>query len=158
MSAAVDYLLNKASEAEIAEHLSRCDTDFVPPLSGRVEIDDYAKKIASTAMRFEAWSGGTLLGLVAAHCNDQKKRIVYITSVSVLKKWMGKGIAECLMKQCVKHAKASGMDQINLEVASNNAPAVKLYEKIGFIEGKAKAPFVGMSLNLKSGEEHEQQA
>lgn len=157
MSAAVEYLSNRASEAEIAEHLSRCDVDFVPPLCGRLEINDYAKKIVSKATRFEAWSGGMLVGLVAAYYNDEEKRIVYITSVSVLKEWMGKGIAARLMKQCIKDAKASGMGQINLEVASDNAPAIKLYEKIGFIASKANPPFLGMNLNLKSGEKHEQQ-
>ena len=154
MSAAVEYLSNKASEAEIAEHLSHCDADFVPPLSGRVEINDYAKKIANKATRFEAWSGGTLVGLVAAYCNDQEKRIAYITSVSVLKEWMGKGIAARLMSQCIEHAKASGMRQISLEVASDNAPAIRLYEKSGFVAGKANAPFVSMNLYLKSGKEH----
>jgi len=157
MSAMVEYLSNKASEAEIIEHLSLCEFDFVPPLRGRVEITDYAKKIASKATRFEAWSGGTLLGMVAAYCNDQEKRIVYITSVSVLKEWIGKGIAARLMTQCIKYAKASGMGQINLEVACDNAPAIKLYEKIGFIVSKANAPFVGMNLTLESGEKHEQQ-
>jgi ribosomal protein S18 acetylase RimI-like enzyme len=158
MSAAVEYLSNKASEAEIAEHLSRCDADFVPPLSGRVEISDYAQKIASKATRFEAWSGGTLVGLVAAYCNDQEKRVAYITSVSVLKEWMSKGIAARLMSQCIEHAKASGMRQISLEVASDNAPAIRLYEKSGFAAGKVNAPFVTMDLHLKSGEEYEQQA
>ncbi len=155
MSNAVDYLLNKASAAQIADHLLRCDADFVPPLSGRVEIKDYAKKIASKAMRFEAWSGGTLVGLVAAYCNDQGKRIAYITSVSVLKEWTGKGIAARLMSRCIEHAKASGMRQISLEVASENTPAIKLYERGGFVVGKAKTPFVTMNLCLKSGEEHE---
>jgi len=74
MIAVVEYLSNKASEVEIAEHLSRCEADFVPPLSGRLEINDYAKKIASKAMRFEAWSDGRLVGLVAGYCNDQEKR------------------------------------------------------------------------------------
>ncbi len=157
MSAAVEYLLNKASEAQIAEHLSRCDADFVPPLSGRVEINDYAQKIASKATRFEAWSGGTLVGLVAAYCNDQEKRIAYITSVSVLREWTGKGIAAHLMSQCVEHAKASGMRQISLEVARDNTAAIKLYEENGFVVGKADASFVSMNLNLQSGEEHEQQ-
>lgn len=157
MSAAVEYLSNKATAAEIVEHLSCCDTDFVPSLSGRVEIDDYAKKIATKTMRFEAWSGGTLVGLVAAYCNDREKRIAYITSVSVLKAWTGKGIAEKLMKLCVEHAKASGMRQISLEVASDNTPAIKLYEKSCFVAGKANAPFITMDLYLKSGEEHEQQ-
>ena len=85
MSAAVKYQSNKASEVEIAEHLSRCDADFVPLLSSRVEIKNYAKKIINKATRFEAWSGDTLLGLVAAYYNDQEKRIAYITSISVLK-------------------------------------------------------------------------
>ena len=152
MSAVVEYLSNKASEAEIAEHLSRCDADFVPFLSDRVEINDYAKKIASKATRFEAWSGGTLVGLVAAYCNDQGKHIVYITSVSVLREWMGKGISARLMRQCIEHAKVSGMRQISLEVASDNTPAIRLYEKNGFVAGEAKAPFVSMDLIFEERE------
>ena len=156
MSVAVEYLSNKATAAEIVEHLSCCDTDFVPSLSGRVEIDDYANKIASKATRFEAWSGGMLVGLVAAYCNDHEKRIAYITSVSVLKAWTGKGIAAKLMKLCVEHAKASEMRQISLEVASDNTLAIKLYEQSGFVAGKANTSFVTMDLYLKSGEEYEQ--
>lgn len=157
MNASIEYLLNTASVAEIAEHLLCCDADFVPPLSGRVEIKDYAKKIKSKAFRFEAWSGGTLVGLVAAYCNDQEKRIAYITSVSVLKAWTGKGIAARLMSQCVEHAKAAGMRQIALEVVGNNTSTIKLYEKSGFIAGKVNTPFVSMNLYLENGKEHEQQ-
>ena len=149
MSELVEYDLNKASEAEIAEHLLCCDADFVPSLSSRVEINDYARKIAGKATRFEAWSGGMLVGLVAAYCNDQEKHIAYITSVSVLREWMGKGIAANLMKQCIEHAETSGMWQISLEVASDNTPAIKLYEKSGFVAGKMNAPFVTMDLYLK---------
>ena len=159
MSAAVKYFSNKATNAEITGHLLRCDADFVPPLSDRVEIEGYSQKIASKATRFEAWSDDTLVGLVAAYCNDQEKCIAYITSVSVLKEWTGKGIAARLMSQCVEHAKASGMRQISLEVAGDNIPAIKLYEKSGFVAGKANTPFVSMNLNLKSGvdrgKEHE---
>ncbi len=157
MSVAVEFLLNKASAAQIAEHLLRCDANFVPPLSGRVEINDYAQKIASKATRFEAWSGGTLVGLVAAYCNDHEKHIAYITSVSVLRAWTSNGIAARLVGRCVEHAKALGMRQISLEVASDNAPAIRLYEKSGFAAGKVNAPFVTMDLYFESGEEHEQQ-
>jgi len=148
MIAVVEYLSNKASEVEIAEHLSRCEADFVPPLSGRLEINDYAKKIASKAMRFEAWSDGRLVGLVAAYCNDQEKRIAYITSVSVLREWMEKGIAAFLMRQCIEYAKTSGMRQIGLEVAEGNTPAIALYEKSGFLASKTNSPFVSMILNI----------
>ncbi|MBL0311628.1 MAG: GNAT family N-acetyltransferase [Holophagaceae bacterium] len=155
MSESVEFLLNKASEAEISDHLSSCDTDFLPPLSSRVEINDYAKKIMSKAVRFEAWSGGILVGLVAAYCNDQQKRIAYITSVSVLKAWMGKGIAAGLMELCIEHMKVLGMRQISLEVAEDNTSAVKLYEKSGFLVCKVNAPFVTMDLPLENGDEHE---
>lgn len=157
MSAAVEYRSNKASEAEIAEHLSRCDADFVPHLSARVEIKDYAQKIANNAMRFEAWSGGTLVGLVAAYCNDQETHIAHITSVSVMSVWAGKSIAARLINQCVEHAKGAGMRHIGLEVAQGNTPAIKLYEKSGFVADKSNESFIPMKLNLKSGEVHEQQ-
>lgn len=149
MSKPVKYRLNEASEAEIAEHLLSCDADFVPPLSGRVEINAYAKKIAGKAARFEAWSDGRLVGLVAVYCNDSEKRIAYITSVSVVRESTGKGIAGSLMKRCIARIKALGMRQISLEVASGNTPAIGLYEKSGFVAGRTKASFVTMALYLK---------
>ncbi|MEO8119439.1 MAG: GNAT family N-acetyltransferase [Rhodoferax sp.] len=150
MSVAVEYLANRASETQIAEHLLCCNADFVPTLSERVEIRDYAQKIASNATRFEAWSNGTLVGLVAAYCNDHEARIVHITSVSVLREWAGKGIAAKLMNQCNEYAKTAGMWRISLEVAAHNAPAIKLYEKCGFIAGKVTDTCVLMNLYLKS--------
>jgi GNAT superfamily N-acetyltransferase/2-polyprenyl-3-methyl-5-hydroxy-6-metoxy-1,4-benzoquinol methylase len=148
----LEYLSNKASVAEIAGHLLCCDADFVPPLSGRVEISDYAKKIVSRAMRFEAWSGGTMVGLAAMYCNDLENRIAYISSISVLKEWMGKGIAMRLMNLCIEYAKTSDMRQISLEVASANMSAIRLYERNGFATGKASTSFFHMSLNLNGGE------
>jgi ribosomal protein S18 acetylase RimI-like enzyme len=151
----VEYQLNKASEVEIAEHLARCDADFIPPLSGRIEIKSYAKKIVSKAMRFEAWSGTMLVGLVAVYCNDQVNRVAYITSVSVLREWLQNGIATRLMAQCITHAKVLEMRQISLEVGEKNFGAIKLYEKNGFIPGKLNTPLVTMNL-LLNGAVHEQ--
>ncbi len=151
MTTTIEYLSNKATEGELADHLMCCDTDFVPHLSDRVEIIDYAKKIASNAMRFEAWSGAALVGLVAVYCNDQEKRIAYITSVSVLKAKTGKGIARHLMRHCVEYVKKSAMQKISLEVAQDNLPAVKLYEKSGFMVVKTNPTFITMDLYLRNG-------
>ena len=152
MNASIEFVLNKACLEQIAEHLVRCDTDFMPPLSGRVEIVNYAEKIANYAMRFEAWSEGTLIGLVAAYCNDQRKRIAHITSVSVLNAWTGKGIAAHLVRSCITHLKALGMRQVSLEVASANTVAIRLYEKSGFVVDQAKGVFVTMKLDLENVE------
>lgn len=148
----VKYLLNEASELEIVKHLLLCDDNFLPHLSDRVNIIDFAQKIVSKAVRFEAWSEGELVGFVAVYCNDNENSIAYITSVSVLKEWMGKGIAGLLIKQCIEYVEMSGMKQISLEVSSDNFSAIKLYKKNGFFVEKAKAPFVNMNLYLKKNE------
>lgn len=154
MSASVEFQSGRASVEQVAEHLLRCDGDFVPPLSERVEIAEYANKIASKAMRFEAWSGDELVGLVAAYCNDREKCIAYITSVSVLREWQSKGIASNLVGHCIEYAKASGMRQISLEVAGNNVSAIRLYKKFGFVVSKAtNVPFVAANLYFPDGSE-----
>lgn len=156
MTAVIEYACNKASPAELVQHLLCCDSNFTPPLSARLEIIDYSKKISSKATRFEAWAGNWLVGLVAAYCNDHKTHVVYITSVSVLKERMGEGIAAYLMTKCVENARALGMRQISLEVASDNIPAVNLYKKIGFVTENTNGLFVIMRMYLKNGEGHEQ--
>lgn len=153
MRTEVKYVSNKASEAEIAEHLSRCDADFLPALSDRVKVSTYTRKIANYATRFEAWSGNTLVGLVAAYCNDHGKGAAYITSVSVLQAWTGKGIATRLLNQCVEFAKASGMRQVSLEVGRDSTPAIRLYENIGFVAGEVTGAFVTMNLCLEGGKD-----
>lgn len=151
MIADVEFLLNTASVDEVAEHLRRCDCDFVPSLSSRVDIRNYAQKIANNATRFEAWASGTLIGLVAVYCNDQGSRVAYVTSVSVLQAWTGKGIAASLMNWSSGYARDAGMRQITLEVATSNGAAVRLYEKSGFVAGEVTDRTVTMTQYLENG-------
>jgi ribosomal protein S18 acetylase RimI-like enzyme len=144
-----------ASESEIEEHLLRCDMSFSPPLNSRVKIKDYAYKIHNHAMRFEAWVDGVLVGLVAVYCNDKKGSAAFITSVSVLPERTGTGIAACLMKECIEYVSALGMKQINLEVASDNEPAIRLYKKFDFITEKTSESLINMNLHIKNGEDYE---
>lgn len=150
MNASVEYRLNTATVDEIAAHLSQCDAHFVPPLSGRVTIDEYAGKIASRAMRFEAWSSGSLIGLVAAYCNDETTGVAYVTSVSVLGEWMDQGHARRLVGRCVEYVRAAGMRRVKLEVAEENAAALRLYANSGF-SVETKGPIITMAIDFASG-------
>jgi ribosomal protein S18 acetylase RimI-like enzyme len=150
MSKKIEYSLNKATEAEIAEHLFLCSVDFVPPLSDRVEIKDYAKKIVTKSTRFEAWGNGALVGLLAAYCNDPEKRIAYVTSVSILSEWRKKGISTRLITNCIEQARKSGMHRISLEVARENILATQMYKKNGFTAaGNPKSSRIIMDKILK---------
>ncbi len=128
----VEIRRNCADASAIAAHLRSCDASFVPPLLERVDVDAYASKIASNAERFEAWSGGRMAGLVAAYCNDPRKRVAFVTNVSVLPECQGRGIASLLLQACVEQIRDAGFDQVELEVDNKNAPAMDLYLKHGF--------------------------
>ena len=148
MISPIIYRSNEASEAEVIAHLRRCDTDFMPPLSNRIEIDSYAAKIVSNANRLEAWADGNLIGLVAIYCNDQKDFLAYITNVSVQKEWVGKGVGSSLTQQGIKFAKKLGAKKICLEVDRNNIQAIALYKKIGFTSEKVSGTDIFMNLEL----------
>lgn len=147
MSQQIEFSLNQASEPEICEHLFECDTHFVPPLSARVEINSYARKIADRATRFEAWANGGLVGLVAVYCGDRKRLAAYVTNVSVLPGWQGRGIASRLMRRCVEHLERLGVERIDLEVNHGNVGATRLYEKLGFMVDRVSGQTAIMHLN-----------
>lgn len=151
MSAGLQYRENQATAAQIAGHLASCDRDFVPRLSSRVDLHAYAAKIASKATRFEAWYGDTLAGLVAAYMDDGEKRSAFITSVSVLREWCGKGVAAELLGRCLVRARAAGMRQVSLEASSENAAAVARYAKCGFVVRSTRGTLLSMHLDLEHG-------
>jgi ribosomal protein S18 acetylase RimI-like enzyme/SAM-dependent methyltransferase len=150
MKEQVELFLNKATELQIAEHLFLCDAEFVPPLRSRVEIGGYARKITQYATRFEAWSNGALVGLVAAYCNDRQQRLAHITTVSVLRNWQGKRIARRLLDKCRSYAKANGFERVRLEVNELNVRATSLYEKLGFRKIGQNADISLMELNSET--------
>jgi ribosomal protein S18 acetylase RimI-like enzyme len=146
--AEITYAINRARIAEIAAHLARCDGYFVPPLSGRVDIDAYAAKIVGHAERFEAWAGRTLVGMVAAYCNDPSRQAGFITSVSVVPERRGEGIATRMLEDCIRHARHAGFSLIRLSVDRGNAAAIPLYERCGFSAGPAQAALPAEAVDI----------
>jgi ribosomal protein S18 acetylase RimI-like enzyme len=123
---------DKATSGEIELHLKAVDLHFVPPLSSRVGLGAYATKIHANAARFEAWKSDELVGLVAMYCNVESPQTAFITSVSVLADWRGKGIADSLLQAAIDHARTQHSEHIALEVNAKNTAAVRKYETLGF--------------------------
>jgi ribosomal protein S18 acetylase RimI-like enzyme len=132
MTGAVALRVNVATVVEIAEHLAQADDAFLPRLSERVDIREYAAKIVARAERFEAWADGTLVGLVAAYCNDAATGTAYITSVSVIAAHRNQGLASRLVAECLELVRRRHFRHIALEVDRQNLPAVGLYAANGF--------------------------
>jgi GNAT superfamily N-acetyltransferase/2-polyprenyl-3-methyl-5-hydroxy-6-metoxy-1,4-benzoquinol methylase len=151
MSTVIEYRNGLSNQAQIAAHLRACDSAFVPPLSSRVNLVDYADKIAGRAQCFEAWANGELVGLVAAYCNAPENGAAFITSVSVLPGWHGRGIASRLMDDCIGHLRGRSFARVELEVVGGNAAAIALYRKHGFAASGAGDPSAIMMLDLGKG-------
>ena len=69
--------------------------------------------------------------------NGERKRIQHVGTVgiTVLKDFRGLGVGKALMESVIEWAsKHSVIEKIGLEVFSNNAGAINLYKKLGFVE------------------------
>lgn len=144
----VTYRTQTANVQNICAHLKRCDSDFIPTLSSRLDIDHYAQKIVENAHTFEAWTHDDLIGLVAAYCNSSDRRTAFITSVSVLPDWQGQGVAAQLLTNCLVSVQHLGFEAIELEVNTSNKAALALYLRHGFIATEHDSHVQKMTVNL----------
>jgi len=53
--------------------------------------------------------------------------------MGVLKRYRRLGIGQRLIARTIERAKEKGLERIELEVFASNVPAIKLYEKMGFV-------------------------
>ena len=149
MSAAPRYELNRALAAEIGVHLRRCDAEFRPPLSARVDIAAYASKLAARAERIEAWDEAELVGLLAVYCNDPNGD-AFISSVSVVPEHSGLGIGKELIRRCIAHCTERRARRIGLTVDPGQHAAIRLYEKSGFAAQASPGPALRMEMLLEN--------
>jgi GNAT superfamily N-acetyltransferase len=105
---AIEFREETATKEDVQAHLEECSGTFTPNLRFKVDIEEYSTKIKSQARTFEAWSGKSLVGLVAAYMNDYRTRIGFVTSVSVAKDFMGRGIASALLGRCIERSRHEG--------------------------------------------------
>jgi|APGre2960657468_1045069.scaffolds.fasta_scaffold186763_1 ribosomal protein S18 acetylase RimI-like enzyme len=147
---AVIYKIDSTDIKDVSLHLRLCDVAFVPKLSSRVNIDEYAKKIIERSKRFEAWSEGELIGLVAIYCNSTETLSAFITNVSVIPGWHGNGIANNLMIHCMLEMKSLGFESIELEVGVENEIAIKFYLKHDFTVMSKNSLIQKMNFTLKN--------
>jgi len=141
------FAQSTASERHVIDHLTRADSTFVPPLSSRVAIDLYARKLRRNATLYEAWENGTLTGLVAVYGPDNAGAS-FISSVSVLPEAQGDGLGSRLLSWALAKQGELGTKEIALEVTTHNAHARRFYRHLGFSETAATGNSMTMSRRL----------
>lgn len=72
-------------------------------------------------------------GINAVSLRDKTKHRAEF-GISILKDFWGLGAGKAMAQSCIECAKKAGFTQVELEVVAENQSAVKLYEKLGFVE------------------------
>ena len=139
---------NQSKFSDIYNHLKCCDKHFTPFLSSYVNLDSYSKKLESTADRFEYWSDQTLIGLLAMYKRVNTNSI-FITNMSIINSFFGKGYASNLINKSVLFYKDGGFSRIDLEVNINNIKAIKFYSNNMFNIKSSEGKKILMTRNLR---------
>ena len=89
--------------------------------------------IANGFTHFVALDGTTVVGW----CDIVPKDAEFLSHVGrlgmgVLRDYRGRGIGTALIRRALMHAKASGLEKVELEVFASNEAAISLYERSGF--------------------------
>ncbi|MCG8571464.1 MAG: GNAT family N-acetyltransferase [Spirochaetes bacterium] len=80
---------------------------------------------------FLAELNGKLIGFIICF---SKKDDGYISVLTIIPEYRGKGFSKKLIKKAVDYLQDNGHDLIKLKVEKNNSRAIQLYKELGFSE------------------------
>lgn len=120
------------SEKMLYEFLKMGDKDFPEPLSNRVDLKEYAKKMHKNAVIIAEVCDDQIVGMFAGYINDESKKEAYISFVNILRKYRRNGIAKKLLLEFIDVARKKNFHEVHLHTSLKNQGAIKLYESNGF--------------------------
>ena len=137
---------NSSDNLSVSKHLKRCDELFLPKLSTTVSIDSYANKLSTKAERFEIWETKNLIALLAYYTDIDT---IFISNISVERKYQGNQLGFELLDYLIKKYKSSIYKCITLEVFKENKKAFKFYSSNGFVFFNETEAKIILKYNLK---------
>ena len=92
----------------------KVDSDFNPPLSLSLDLDEYSKKIASKAILFTYFNDKTLIALCAIYVTDNEYLQAYLTLLAVDPAFRGMGLAKKLVSEMEAYVLDVGFKYVKL--------------------------------------------
>lgn len=117
--------------------MKECHVSAVAALETICFSDPWSENSVSSELKnkLSLWlvaeENGTVAGYIGSQtCGEESD----VMNVAVHPDFRRRGIAEALVNALVEELKAIGSHCLTLEVRASNAPAIALYEKMGFSE------------------------
>lgn len=89
---------------------------------------------------------GDLVGFITFHKKDQNNAAIHLVAVAKVNR--NKGYGKFLITQTIEEMKKLGSQKIYLTTRTDNIPAQRMYEKIGFAETDRDLTFVHYALSI----------
>ena len=121
---------NNNLEKDIMEFLKKIDSLFKIPLSQKINLNEYSKKLIRYADVFLAFDNESIVGIFAGYNNDKVFKISNISVLGVLNEYQGKGIARKLINNFLKLAEEKKMKKV--KVSTIDMRALNLYKSLNF--------------------------
>ncbi len=111
--------------------LLQVDHDFSPPLSSKVNLEEYVEKITQQAKLVIRYSKDReIIGLTVLYCNDLKELKAYVSLVAVARDQRSRGYARDMMQEVLGYVRSTDFHSVGIH--TNNPLAMNLYKKLGF--------------------------
>jgi RimJ/RimL family protein N-acetyltransferase len=126
----VVYLKTLAAEPGICIPLT---PDQVRPVDHqRAALEDFHE--ADNALMLLALGGGQLVGELTLRSISPRPQVRHVATLgmSVKSDWRRKGVGRELVQAALEWAPSAGIKRVELYVYARNAPAIALYEALGF--------------------------
>lgn len=165
-------------DAEAYQHVRLTALNERPPAFGSLPEDEptlpsLRERLPATGDRlfFGAFEGNDLVGIarLSKYESANEKHRAYLAGLYVLPPHRGRGYGSALVRSALDHAAADGsIIRVNLTVVSQQLPAIRLYENLGFTicgtdpetfscDGKFYDEHL-MTLNLREGRKTDRQS
>lgn len=114
-----------------------------------VDLEEYLKKLRSSAELITHYVEGRCVGFVAFYCNDPSKKRAFITLVLVSPQYRGQGVSKNLLFSVLNICRNRKFEVCGLEVLVRNSNAIKVYEAVGFSKVRENEGAIYMEINLE---------
>lgn len=131
---------------QLRNHIYEIQDILVPPLTGRVDIEDYINKLSEHANLFYAMEGNIVCGSCAVYLNQP---IAFISSIDVLPNYWRKGVGSRLIEEVIRVARKLKKTDILLKVSKTNHKAISFYKKCGFESRAEESEWLTMGKKLE---------
>lgn len=143
----IEHVMPPSDMARLRKVLTELDRVIIPPLSDRVDLNEYAVKLAALADIFYLKKDNQDIGNCAVYLNSTERG--FISSIAVKKEYQGKGLGRNLLEKVRDIADSRGISEIRLEVFKNNSHAIVFYERMGFHVVDRKNDWIVMQIDYK---------